>query len=277
MNQNSTLMTTSSLAQTQKAWYHVPLSSSRISLETGKSSTHLTIVSRENSIWKSFLSANPVIKWLRPDYYLIFRYADTCKILYQENINLDLGGAEVNLENIYACMVPSDLQHIRNTDQIMIQLIQERMLQPWDYIYKICSNVTSPNPGLKRLMRTSILIHRDPRGKASLGFMSFHDVTTIVSSIKPNSFELSCEPELAFLSTEVESRLKKTQEPKMDLTKREKEIVLCIRKGMSSKEIASSLFISVATVNTHRQNMLRKWEVPNSAALIERVTEHGTM
>ncbi len=50
-------------------------------------------------------------------------------------------------------------------------------------------------------------------------------------------------------------------------------IVQCIGKGMSSKEIASSLFISVATVNTHRQNMLRKCEVSNTTALIEKCKE----
>ncbi|MEO6132648.1 MAG: LuxR C-terminal-related transcriptional regulator [Saprospiraceae bacterium] len=269
-------MTTSSPLRSSSWFQNGSANPSRFSIST-ESSTDIFRVSAEDSIWKSFLAANPVVKLLRPDYYLIFRYADTCKILYQENINLDLGGIEVSLENIYKYMMPSDLEHIRNTDQVMIQLIQERQLQPWDYIYKICGNMMSPNTGLKRLMRSSILIHRDHYGKASLGLMCFNDVTSMVSSIKPKSFELSCEPDLAFLSAEVESRLNNKQLPKIGLTRREKEIVQCLRKGMNSKDISSSLFISVATVNTHRQNMLRKWEVPNTAALLERVSEEGLM
>jgi len=270
-------MTTSSLPKNSKAWFHnTSLASSRYAIQPAQK-LHLAPVdiNADDSIWKSFLATNPVVKFLRPDYFLIFRYTETCKILYQENISLDLGGPEASLENIYKSLVPGDLRHIRDTDQVMIQLIQERKLLPWDYTYKICANVICPNPELKRIMRSSILIHRDHHGKSSLGLMCFHNVSSMISSIKPNSFELSCEPELDFLTAEVESRLKKIQDPKIQLTPREREILLCIRKGMSSKEIASILFISIATVNTHRQNMLRKWEVPNTAALIERVTEEG--
>ena len=93
----------------------------------------------------------------------------------------------------------------------------------------------------------------------------------MVSTIKPNGFELSTEPDLQFLSDEMEARLKKFQDAQVKVTHRESEIIQCIRKGMSSKEIASSLYIAVATVNTHRQNMLRKWEVPNTAALLEKL------
>lgn len=238
---------------------------------------NLVVVNGEELIWKSFLASNPVIKFLRPDYYLIFRFGDTCKILYQENVNLDLGGLDVNLENVYKCIVRQDLEHIVSTDKVMIQLIQERMLQPWDYIYKICGNVNSPNPGLKRLMRSSILIHRDPHGKEHLGFMCFHDVSAMVSSIKPNGYEIACEPELDFLSDEIGSRLRKMKGPRMELTRREKEIIECLRKGLSSKEIAGALFISVATVNTHRQNMLRKWEVTNTAALLQKCIEEDLL
>jgi len=231
----------------------------------------------DDSIWKSFLADHPVVKFQRPDYFLIFHYTDSCKILYQENINLDLGGANVTLENIYKYVAPADLQHMRQTDKIMIQLIQERKLLPWDYIYKICANITSPNTEMKRLMRSSILIHRDQHGKSNLGLMYFHDVSGLVSSIKPNNYEIACEPELAFLSDEIENRLRKSEGPKINLTRREKEILRCIRTGMSSKEIGTALFISTATVNTHRQNMLRKWEVKNTASLIEKCVERDLL
>ena len=48
------------------------------------------------------------------------------------------------------------------------------------------------------------------------------------------------------------------------LSEREKEILRCIRKGLSSKEIAATLYISVNTVNRHRQNILEKLSVSNS-------------
>jgi len=244
---------------------------SRFDHSLSKSPSLRTSVNKDESIWKSFLATNPVIKFLRPDFYVIFRYDDQGKILYQENISLDLGGKEVTLNSIYNLMVPADLQHIRQSDEVMSNLVRERKLQPWDFVYKICGSITCPNPQLKRLMRTSILIHRDHFGQASIGFMCFHDISGMVSTIKPNGFELSTEPDLQFLSDEMEARLKKFQDAQVKVTHRESEIIQCIRKGMNSKEIASSLYISVATVNTHRQNMLRKWEVPNTAALLEKL------
>lgn len=48
------------------------------------------------------------------------------------------------------------------------------------------------------------------------------------------------------------------------LSEREKEILRLIQKGMPSKEIAATLYISINTVNRHRQNILEKLSVGNS-------------
>jgi DNA-binding CsgD family transcriptional regulator len=48
------------------------------------------------------------------------------------------------------------------------------------------------------------------------------------------------------------------------LTKREKEILNLIDKGMMSKSISESLCISINTVNRHRQEILKKLQVKNS-------------
>ena len=55
-----------------------------------------------------------------------------------------------------------------------------------------------------------------------------------------------------------------SEEHRNILSEREKEILRCIRKGLSSKEIAAALYISVNTVNRHRQNILEKLSVGNS-------------
>ncbi|WP_294552515.1 LuxR C-terminal-related transcriptional regulator [uncultured Bacteroides sp.] len=62
---------------------------------------------------------------------------------------------------------------------------------------------------------------------------------------------------------EVET-LSLSEEHRNILSEREKEILRCIRKGLSSKEIAATLYISVNTVNRHRQNILEKLSVGNS-------------
>ncbi|MBR4413842.1 MAG: response regulator transcription factor, partial [Prevotella sp.] len=42
-----------------------------------------------------------------------------------------------------------------------------------------------------------------------------------------------------------------------------------IRQGMLSKEIASTLHISIFTVNKHRQNILEKLSVDNSMEAVQ--------
>lgn len=51
------------------------------------------------------------------------------------------------------------------------------------------------------------------------------------------------------------------------LSEREKEIVVCIVRGMTGKEIADRLFISVNTVLTHRKNISRKLNIHSVAGL----------
>ena len=51
------------------------------------------------------------------------------------------------------------------------------------------------------------------------------------------------------------------------LSQREKEIIRCVVKGMTNKEIAEKLFISIHTVITHRRNITRKLQVHSPAGL----------
>jgi DNA-binding NarL/FixJ family response regulator len=54
----------------------------------------------------------------------------------------------------------------------------------------------------------------------------------------------------------------------VSLTNREKEILEYISKEFTNKEIASKLFISHRTVDTHRRNLLIKLDVRNTAGLV---------
>ena len=56
--------------------------------------------------------------------------------------------------------------------------------------------------------------------------------------------------------------------PKTDLlSEREKEIVACVAKGLSNKEIAEYLFLSINTVTTHRRNIAKKLSIHSSAGI----------
>jgi DNA-binding NarL/FixJ family response regulator len=59
------------------------------------------------------------------------------------------------------------------------------------------------------------------------------------------------------------------------ISNREKEIIVFICEGLSSKEIASKCFISISTVETHRTNIYKKLKVNNSVQLLRAALKSG--
>lgn len=61
------------------------------------------------------------------------------------------------------------------------------------------------------------------------------------------------------------------------LSQREREVVRCVVRGLSNKEIAEQLFISVNTVMTHRRNIARKLEIHSAAGLTIYAISNGLL
>ena len=57
------------------------------------------------------------------------------------------------------------------------------------------------------------------------------------------------------------------------LSPKEMEILKLIAEGHTTKEIAQNLFISTRTVETHRNNMMKKLEVKNTPELINKASQ----
>jgi DNA-binding NarL/FixJ family response regulator len=52
------------------------------------------------------------------------------------------------------------------------------------------------------------------------------------------------------------------------LTRREIEVLKLIAEGLTNAEIADKLFVSVSTVDSHRKNLISKFQAKNTAALV---------
>ena len=59
------------------------------------------------------------------------------------------------------------------------------------------------------------------------------------------------------------------------LTNREKEVLHLIAEGLTTQKIASRLFISAQTVESHRYNLLQKFDTPNAVALVKKAFDIG--
>jgi DNA-binding NarL/FixJ family response regulator len=82
-----------------------------------------------------------------------------------------------------------------------------------------------------------------------------------------------------YISEEVLNELEhfsnmKKENVETNLTTREIEIIKLIEKECSNKDIASQLFISERTVETHRKNIFRKTKTNSVIGLIKYAYEH---
>lgn len=66
-------------------------------------------------------------------------------------------------------------------------------------------------------------------------------------------------------------------DPYDSLSAREKEILKHIAEGLTSRDIAEKLFISVSTVKSHRNKIMKKLEVKDMASLIKIAIRKGVI
>jgi DNA-binding CsgD family transcriptional regulator len=226
--------------------------------------------------WEQLTIRYPLVFLLQPDYYKVFRVTHPETSIYQENLNLDLGPVEVTNTFICQYTVPCDALHIQRTDKIVMQFAQECQLGSFDFISSMIIRWNGPDNDHRYLLRKTAILQSDKNGLPLYGIMTLKDITPMVSSVKPYNMDITFHPERADLRCELFRRIKAVQPRRQfNLTTRELEIIKCLSLGLSSKEIASMLFISKATVDTHRQNLIHKWEVTNTAALLKLAMMEG--
>ena len=104
------------------------------------------------------------------------------------------------------------------------------------------------------------------------------DVPLAVQTIKAGAREFIEKPFNEQILLETITRVLADDVPKMPenlnisllskLSKRENEIALLIYEGKKNKQIASTLGISVRTVENHRANIMKKLEIDSTSQLI---------
>jgi two-component system, NarL family, nitrate/nitrite response regulator NarL len=59
------------------------------------------------------------------------------------------------------------------------------------------------------------------------------------------------------------------------ISTREKEVLMLIADGLTNSQIAAQLFISLHTVESHRKNLLTKFNINNTASLIKLAVQYN--
>lgn len=149
-------------------------------------------------------------------------------------------------------------------------------------------------PELNGIEATRQIIHESPSAQI-LALSSFEDEETVIEMVKAGvkGYILKDSPveELvlaiktvstgcSYFAKEISSKLfarleggdkspAQKKQAQLAVTDREWEILKYIAGEMTNKEIASKLYISPRTVETHRRNLIKKLNVKNTAGLVK--------
>ena len=146
-----------------------------------------------------------------------------------------------------------------------------------DYIFSYNYRVLNPNGEfVNTLQRFSYIPNnssRLPAGMVGVAFdiTHFKNDTTIVHTIEESKWHNN-----QLVNKLVFKKIHAVNEVPL-ITNREKEILMYLATGLSSKQIADKLKISINTISNHRKNMLSKTNCKSSAELINYAAKHGLM
>ena len=128
----------------------------------------------------------------------------------------------------------------------------------------------------------SLYAERSLRAGA-LGYINKHEMSEkIVDAIRQvmqGKFYLSAHMRERLLQRVVGAAPQLVESPIESLSDRELEIFKMVGAGKTTRQIAAELYLSVKTVETHRENIKAKLDIPNSAELsreaVQWVMENG--
>ncbi len=104
---------------------------------------------------------------------------------------------------------------------------------------------------------------------------AFEELIQAIQASRSNKIYLS--PRIAdkVIKNYITSFPRESFSPFSILTQREREVIQLIAEGKSTKKIASLLFLSVKTVETHRQNIMEKLDLRSVAELTKYAIREG--
>lgn len=123
-----------------------------------------------------------------------------------------------------------------------------------------------------RILQQSVTVQTDEDGAVLRNLVVHTDITDLKKDNAMSLAFIGLDGEPSFLDVQPKQR---TVPVKEVLSRREKEILALLAQSKSSNEIAELLFISPATVSTHRKNMHAKTGTHTVVDLVLKAMENG--
>lgn len=169
-----------------------------------------------------------------------------------------------DVKNLMAHIHPDDFLESYNLTKKAFQKIFTCSTQIYHFKYYISYRIKNKNNQYKRILRETTPLLVDKTGKLICTMSRCTDITHLGHSNEIKAW-INFPGKISDLSNEFNNIL----------SNREKEILLYLSNGYSSKKISHLLFISKLTVDKHRANMLKKTRTNNTSELVRFAIERG--
>lgn len=167
-------------------------------------------------------------------------------------------------------------EHLENENDVVFKYVEKLLAGETDPTYNISKfSINHDHEGQKlNELKDIFIYHYSQRGNDLLSSVLF-DIINLEKDLLTH-FEVESHlfvPAVEKLEKKLGSNqaaaktVHKSDNRYDSLGQREKEIICCVAKGMSNKEIADALCLSIHTVATHRKNISSKLEIHSSAGL----------
>lgn len=225
-----------------------------------------------NADYKSWI--DNYLKAALPDFLVVFDLKKKDSIVYSKNYNLEFEeGRNETYHEILNSIDSNQLLKVLEVDKKILNFFRLRNLQDSPIKNNIALRFTASliEGKPQTYLRNVQTIKNDSSNVPQIVLVTINNVTELLG-IKEHAYvNVKVLEDLNAEFKTLKSELNAILRPKISLTKREKEVLILISQGKISSEIADLLFISAKTVNTHRQNLIKKFNVKNTAALIQKL------
>ncbi|OUR90371.1 hypothetical protein A9Q87_13875 [Flavobacteriales bacterium 34_180_T64] len=209
----------------------------------------------------------------QPDFVSVMDIQAQEPLIYQKNYNLEFSkDQDGTIQNIIDGVDKGQVERILTADTKLVEFTYATYVEPKKCTFHLRFNATLIPGNPRSFLRTVTILERGKNDIPKYVLTGIFDITELHGSNVKTQIDIKnfgdngnyLDEKLQALKME----LTRILQPELNLTKREKNVLQLISQGKTSDQIAVELNISVSTVNTHRQNLIKKNNVKNTSALL---------
>lgn len=215
-------------------------------------------------------------KMVKPDFLFVINMRDSdSRLAFEKNYTLKSDSGDVNFEILMESIPGHKLEELMEIDSISALFAKEFFKEPFQYLMNVGIPVELISGKPQYLLRTGTVMSFDKDGVPDYVLSTIKDMTPLTGAKKNLNYYISYGDKPAEELKALSEKFDKLLKNKIILSRQEKRVLLSVKEGKTSKVIASELFITKSTVDTHRQNIIRKFKVKNTNEAIQKAYDLG--